>query len=654
MVIASVISLVAALGRRLHQRDGAAAAKAGDVAHNLPRRNRAFIGREGLLADMGGLLDSNAVRLPRVVVLHGCDGVGKTEVALELAHRRLERSTLVWWIAAEGSAQILASLTRLGDVLGCGTEIDQVGVVAAIQHELSRRRGWLLIFDDLEDPNDVWRYLPKWGDGEVLITSRNLAWSKRIRTVRVPPFTLEESSALLTARTATKDDGTIRQLAAALDQRALTLDIAVGYLRQTGVPASSFRISYQQVRSRLLAERSHPEPENAVAAVYRLSVEELERSAPRAVDLLRVLAFLGAAVPLELLPTGADQRFLINALAAYRLVSVEAEGIRMHPLIQQITRRELARLPTSPWPEQAAQLVLAALPDAPTQPQHHEQFLQLLPHILALQRYAATAAPVPVNGLLSAVAVHIGNHGGTRRELASAVELLSAGRKLVEDTLGSGHPEAELISIPLAAASSKRGNLVEARRLLEVALPILRTVSGPQNHRVTAAENNLALILHRQKLLQLARCQLQFTLWELEASDQADPAQLAAMQANLGNLQAELGELTAAEHLVKRALETEEAIYGRHSIEAARTQVILARILDRQGRLGEAEQRLRNALGTFENHYGRGHAEFAATSLALGTVLIRLRRFRDGWHHLWLGTGPTISARTEDLPSLAS
>ena len=54
---------------------------------HLPPRNRSFVGRRGLLANVDATLDDDT-RRPRAVALTGLGGVGKTELALELAHLR--------------------------------------------------------------------------------------------------------------------------------------------------------------------------------------------------------------------------------------------------------------------------------------------------------------------------------------------------------------------------------------------------------------------------------------------------------------------------------------------------------------------------------------------------------------------------------------
>src|SRR4051812_12690758 len=79
----------------------------------VPPRNPNFTGRDAILRQLHDDLQGSrrAAVLPRA--LHGMGGVGKSQVAIEYVHRHRGDYDLVWWIPAEGTGQILASLTEL-------------------------------------------------------------------------------------------------------------------------------------------------------------------------------------------------------------------------------------------------------------------------------------------------------------------------------------------------------------------------------------------------------------------------------------------------------------------------------------------------------------------------------------------------------------
>jgi hypothetical protein len=80
----------------------AQAAPAARVWGGVPARNAAFTGREGLLRQIHNALASGG----RVAVqaLRGMGGVGKTQIAIEFAHRHAAEYEVVWWLSAENAA----------------------------------------------------------------------------------------------------------------------------------------------------------------------------------------------------------------------------------------------------------------------------------------------------------------------------------------------------------------------------------------------------------------------------------------------------------------------------------------------------------------------------------------------------------------------
>ncbi|MFJ8045140.1 caspase family protein, partial [Kitasatospora sp. NPDC096147] len=119
----AAVTLLRALGRPESEADPEAVMPrfpGTKPAHwSVPQRNSSFTGRAAVLEELReSLLDGPMVVTPTLQTLHGLGGVGKTQLALEYAHRYMSHYDLVWWIDAERTDPILNGLAGLANRLG--------------------------------------------------------------------------------------------------------------------------------------------------------------------------------------------------------------------------------------------------------------------------------------------------------------------------------------------------------------------------------------------------------------------------------------------------------------------------------------------------------------------------------------------------------
>ena len=130
-------------------------------------RNARFTGRENDLRQLRKEFRSHGQSAILPVTLHGLGGVGKTQIALEYAHRFRSDYDLVWWLDCSQPAFIDASLADLAALMRSAFDVAvpanaNVEEMARLVLDVLGRGNavpqWLLIYDNAEDIEAVNHY----------------------------------------------------------------------------------------------------------------------------------------------------------------------------------------------------------------------------------------------------------------------------------------------------------------------------------------------------------------------------------------------------------------------------------------------------------------------------------------------------------------
>ncbi|WP_235834783.1 FxSxx-COOH system tetratricopeptide repeat protein [Actinomadura logoneensis] len=374
----------------------------------IPARNHNFTGREDLLSSLREGIRNNVAAAVVPYALHGMAGVGKTQLAIEYAHRFRGEYQLVWWIPSAQESLVRSSLAGLAPRLDL-PPASKIGVEEAanlVRQTLERGDPygrWLLIFDNADDPEDINAFVPQ-GPGDVLITSRNPNWKGRgrVATVEVDVFARDESVQFLNKRLpgalVEKDAA---RLAEELGDLPLALEQAASLLQESAMSVQDYLALLRDRISDLLLEGEASEYPRPMTAAWRLAVEELERNYPNAVPLLRCCAFFGPepfprdvfrSAPEGVSPDLAailrdtiETSRAVAGLRRYALVRVEIEGdnrtIQMHRLIQGLVRSALPPAERARHLADVHLLLAEATPEDPDRPESWEDFGALYAHI---------------------------------------------------------------------------------------------------------------------------------------------------------------------------------------------------------------------------------------------------------------------------------
>ncbi|KAM0805165.1 P-loop containing nucleoside triphosphate hydrolase protein [Usnea florida] len=138
------------------------------------RVNPVFTGREEEIEDLKhSLCPSQATELlatwPKIYVIHGLGGAGKSEVALKFAYDNRAEFWGVFWLDASSESSLTRGFIEIAEVCGVRDKSFE-GAKLWLQET---PHSWLLALDNADDPRiDYAFYLPAGSKGHVLITSR--------------------------------------------------------------------------------------------------------------------------------------------------------------------------------------------------------------------------------------------------------------------------------------------------------------------------------------------------------------------------------------------------------------------------------------------------------------------------------------------------
>jgi hypothetical protein len=265
----------------------------------VPPRNPRFTGRDGMLTELRRRLHSGEATL-LVQALYGLGGVGKTQLAIEYAHRFAADYDLVWWVDAGQPVLIPDQLAMLAARLELPPGPTVADTVDRLPAELRGRDRWLLVVDNAERPQDIAGYLPG-GAGRVLITSRSPGWGALGGRLEVDVLTRAETIALLRARIPALDEELADTLAAELGDLSLAAAQAAGYLEQTDLPPADYLRRFRAHRTTLLTRGDVVGYAGRIDTAWALTLERLRCEDPAAVQLLELAAFLAPEpIPLTL------------------------------------------------------------------------------------------------------------------------------------------------------------------------------------------------------------------------------------------------------------------------------------------------------------------------------------------------------------------
>ncbi|KAF7508661.1 hypothetical protein GJ744_009053 [Endocarpon pusillum] len=616
-------------------------------------RNPRFTGREALLTNLEGRLFKGEQTTKTAIF--GLGGIGKTQVALELAYRtRMKYSNcLVLWIPAIDMDSLHQAYRDVAQQLCIsGWDEEEADVKKLVQMHLSQEstRPWLCIFDNADDLN-MWihppgsepgsgglkEYLPKSKQGCVVFTMRDKKAAVKLAgrdIVEVPE--LDDDGAIqllresLVNHSLLDDQRDARALLRQFTNLPLAIVQAAAFINENSMALRDYLSLLNEQEGdviELLSEDFEDEYryssiKNPVATTWLISFEQIRRRDPLAADYLSFMACIDAkAVPQSILPPGPSRKKAIEAigtLSAYSFLTKQTTGqlFDLHQLVHIATRNWLrANDSLTSWTIKTLERVSKEFPEI--EHTNRDLWRAYLPHA----RY------ILASGLSS-------GHAEVKSSLLERVGscLLSDGRyddaeKSFDELLAirMSAPNVEPLKVArvkhdLATVYYKQGRLQTAEELFSEVLEQRKTSLGVDHPDTLSSLRSLASTYFQQGRLQEAFTLDEDVLGKRIAFLGAEHPDTLASLSNLASAYRAAGRLHEAETVQVRVMTIRHRVLGAEHPDTLTGMENLARTYTRQGRWEEAERLAMRVMETQCRVLGMEHPDMLSSRAALASI----------------------------------
>lgn len=627
-------------------------------------------GRDALVRLLVGDLDREA---PRVRVLVGAGGCGKSTVALAVAAAARDRGLRVWWVTASDPNQVRRGMLAVATQLGAPvSELNAIQSTPAVGAQLLWRRmdgsgaRWLLVFDDADSPGlfDIpgedlldedaaeLSWLRPSPAGTVLVTSRAVKgerWRPIAELVEVPDLAAGAGALALLDRCT--DDAAVVSPARRAEAVAVVEHLGGVALAVDTVGTFLASDTARSDLTGLLAELrdgKHADARRIGAAWDVVTAALDDRGLPEARTLLRVLACYAPqwVIPLEVLaperlaqaelPTaaGADElgvweRALAGLLDVGLVSRRYTEGQRIEGVVVHRLVAETARAEAEPYDERVLLGAVRVLQQESKQlgwgrPADWPALRRLEPHVYAMLDNLGPEAGTVVRSAALNVANHVAA-GLIRGGLFSLGEALIRHALACTGELGAEAWESLTAEHTLAWALGLRGELAEAERRFRALVRTQRRLHGPDAKATLRDRRHLAWVLAEQGRLDDAHHRLVDLLPVCERVLGPDHRETLSVRHHIAWITALRGRPDEAERQFVELLPRRKAAFGADHMEVLSTRYRLAWSRGLQGRCAEAEADFEGLLADIENGY------------APDSPSVVMVRSRLGWVRAWQG-----------------
>jgi cellulose biosynthesis protein BcsQ len=604
---------------------------------SVPARNADFTGRGATLELLRDKLAGGGVAVVVAQALYGLGGVGKTQLALEYAHRFMADYDLVWWVPSERAEETSNALAELARKMGLRVGDNVAEAAEAALEELRRDTTphWLLIFDNADDPKQLEPYLPT-GAGHVLITSRNQAWTHSAEPLEVDVFTMDESVAHLLRHLPELKRAEAERVADALGHLPLAVEQASAWLEQTGMPAHAYVEQLASESTRILALNQPSDYPMPVVATWNLSFERLRSRSPAAVRMLQLCAFFSPGpISMELIHSEEMKESLLPSdktltdkmmvgrvvrdISRFALFKVDqgSNSLQIHRLVQAVIRSQLTDEEQIEVRHEVHKILVGARPRQgdTDDPANWSTYNIIWPHLGPSR--AEECDDQRVRQLLVDWVRYQAMHG----EFESCLSLALRLQTLWAHQLGPDDEQTLHLQFQIANVLRAQGRFAEARDLDMYVLARQRVVLGPEHPYVLMTTGSLAADLRAVGEFREALDKDQATYESFKEQFGEDYPRTLMAAHNLAESRRLVGDYALARALDEETLDRDRHVFGPEHPFTQSTAASLAHDMRAAGAFRGSVDLLRDTWEKYRSVLGDDMLDTLRTAVSLSVSL---------------------------------
>ncbi|RDW79916.1 hypothetical protein BP6252_04554 [Coleophoma cylindrospora] len=618
-------------------------------------RNKDFVGRQHYIDWLiTKFYTENSYDGCIYAALSGLGGVGKTNIALQLAFCLRERlpDCSIFWVQASDAVSFENSYREIGRQFQIpeidNDKADVKQLVYKVMSEVCNP--WLMIVDNADDSDvllktdektgqqELFNYLPSSHNGMILFTTRDDKAATDyagINVISVNEMVDPEAKELLAKslrdRALVKDKDSTKRLLQLLFNIPLAIKQAAAYLNKNKTTIAKYLSAYEETNEGIIKLLSidfedkgrYRDMRNPIATTWLLSFEQIRKKDPLAV---RYMAFMSCIqnqdIQESLLPPAAPDETIqaLGTLQAFAFINKRLEGecYDMHGLVHLMlqnwlklkeewdywTATTLRRMhDIFPWPEHDNRAIWTGY-------QIHAQ------RILTLTK-SRSESSIEWCNLARSVGKCFYQLGNYQQAEGWDQDTLMLRRQV----LGVEHPDTLNSMNSLGIVFHKQGKYEAAEEIHRQTLELKEKVLGVEHPDTLNSMNNLGLVLDKQGKYEAAE---EIHRKTLELKEKVlgieHPSTLNSMN-NLGRVLRKQGKYEAAEEIHRQTLELKEKVLGVEHPDTLNSMNNLGIVLGNQGKYEAAEEIHRQTLELQEKVLGVEHPDTLNSMNNLSLVL---------------------------------